>query len=260
LKWSWNCKISVKNEGEDVKTNWSRKFQAGKAGQRITRGLLAGIAMLAVCGFASAQERQDKQDKKEEFNFNLLPLPITPKAITPPVGNRLFLAGHAVGSQGYVCLPSGNGVSWTVNNARPDATLFTNVFGEPVQIITHFLSHNDNPLENVVPSFGNATWQSSFDSSKVWAAPSPQTTIAAGTDQSCPNTGAIPCLLLHAVGTQDGPTGGKILAKTTFVQRLKTSGGAAPSNPSTGCLTGTDVGHQLLVPYSADYYFYRSKD
>jgi len=243
-----------------VETNWSRKFQAGKAAQSIIRGLLAGIAMLAVCGFASAQARQDKQDKKEEFNFNPSLPPVTPPSITPPAGNRLFLAGHAFGSQGYVCLPASNGVSWTVNNARPEATLFSNIFGAPVQIITHFLSHNDNPLENVVPPFGNATWQSSFDRSKVWAAASLPKTISAGTDQSCPTTGSIPCLLLQAVGTQEGPTGGKILSETTFVQRLKTSGGAAPSNPSTGCLTGTDVGHQLLVPYSADYYFYRAED
>lgn len=243
-----------------MKTNWFGKFQAAKAGQSITLGLLAGIAMLAVCGFASAQERQDKQEKKEEFNFNLLSVPITPAAITPPAGNHLFLAGHAVGSQGYVCLPSSNGVSWTVNNARPEATLFANVFGEQNQIITHFLSHNENPKEGVTPPFGNATWQSSFDGSKVWAAPSQQTTIAAGTDQSCPNSGSIPCLLLKAVGTQGGPTGGKILARTTFVQRLKTSGGSAPSNPSTGCLAAGDVGHQILVPYQADYFFYRADD
>lgn len=243
-----------------MKTNWSKKFQAGKAAKSITRGLLAGIVMLAVCGFAPAQERQDKQDKKEEFNFDLSTPPITPTAITPPVGNRLFLAGHAFGSQGYVCLPFGSGVSWTVNNARPEATLFANVFGEPVQIITHFLSHNDNPKENVVPPFGNATWQSSFDSSKVWAAATPATTIAAGTDQSCPNTGSISCLLLQTVGSEDGPTGGKILSKTTFIQRLKTSGGSAPSNPSTGCLSAGDVGHQVLVPYSADYLFYRADD
>ena len=237
--------------------NCSRKFWCGRAAENIARGMLVAFAALAISGIASAQ---DKQDKKEEFNFDLSTAPVTPPAITPPVGNRLFLAGHAFGSQGYVCLPLGSGVSWTVNNARPEATLFANVFGEPVQIITHFLSHNDNPKDGVVPPFGNATWQSSFDSSKVWAAASPATTITAGTDPSCSNTGSISCLLLQAVGTQDGPTGGKILSKTTFVQRLKTSGGSAPSNPSTGCLTAGDVGHQVLVPYQADYFFWRADD
>ena len=260
LEWSRNCNISVKKEGTDVKTSWSKKCQARKAAQSITRGLVAGIALLAVCGIAPAQERQDKRDKKEELSFNLFSPPITPAAITPPAGNRLFLAGHAFGSQGYVCLPSGSGVSWTVNNARPEATLFANFYGEPVQIITHFLSHNESPKNGVTPPLGNATWQSSLDSSKVWAAATPATTIAAGTDASCPNSGSIGCLLLQAVGTQDGPTGGKILSKTTFVQRLKTSGGSAPSNPSTGCLSAGDVGHQVLVPYSADYFFYRADD
>jgi len=88
-----------------VRTNWTKKLSACKATQRISRGLLAGIAMLAVCGFASAQERRDKQDtqaRKEEFNFNLFSPPVTPTPITPPVGNRLFLAGRAFGSQGYV--------------------------------------------------------------------------------------------------------------------------------------------------------------
>jgi hypothetical protein len=89
----------------------------------------------------------------------------------------------------------------------------------------------------------------------VWAAATPQTTISAGSDPSCPNARSIGCLLLQSIGTEEGPTGGKILAKTTFIQRLNTKGGSAPSNPSTGCLTTGDVGHQLLVPYSADYFF-----
>ena len=50
--------------------------------------------------------------------------PTTPAVITPPAGNSAFLLGHAVGTQGYVCLPKGTGASWTVKNARPEATLF----------------------------------------------------------------------------------------------------------------------------------------
>src|SRR6266704_6943335 len=93
--------------------------------------------------------------------------PTTPAAITPPAGNSAFLEGNAVGSQGYICLPtSTGGTSWTVNNARPEATLTTPVFGLPVQIITHFTSIDDNPNGNAtlpVSLGGNATWQSSFD-------------------------------------------------------------------------------------------------
>src|SRR5678815_5711046 len=100
--------------------------------------------------------------------------PTTPPLITPPAGNSAFLVGHAVGTQGYICLPTSPGAStasWTVKGARPEATLFQSFFGQDFQIITHFLSPDTNP-NTVAPNplpFGNATWQSSLDSSKVWA-------------------------------------------------------------------------------------------
>src|SRR5262249_12239011 len=85
--------------------------------------------------------------------------PTTPAAITPPEGNTVFLVGHAFGTQGYVCLPASPvGNPWTVNPARPEATLFTDLFGQPFQIITHFLSPDTNPNEfapNPLPSGGN---------------------------------------------------------------------------------------------------------
>jgi hypothetical protein len=186
--------------------------------------------------------------------------PPTPTLITPPAGNTAFLVGHALGTQGYVCLPTAPGAStasWTVNNARPEATLFSKFFGQDVQIITHFLSPNEKPKDPTMPvPFGNGTWQSSFDSSRVWAAvlhgnaiqPSPDT-------PSCPNSGSIACLLLETVGAKDGPTGGTLLSKTTFVQRLNTNGGSAPAD---GCSVSTDVGKQALVPYTADYFFYKA--
>jgi hypothetical protein len=46
------------------------------------------------------------------------------------------------------------------------------IFGQTIQIITHFLSPDTKP-NDVAPNplpFGSATWQSSLDSSKVWAA------------------------------------------------------------------------------------------
>jgi hypothetical protein len=180
--------------------------------------------------------------------------PATPSDITPEAGNTAFLLGRASGTQGYVCLPTPTGASWTVNGARPEATLFESFFGLNIQIITHFLSPNTNPNEAAPKplAFGNATWQSSFDSSKVWA----QTvgSIPAGTHESCPNAGAIGCLLLQSIGSQQGPTGGKSLTKVTFIQRLNTKGGTAPAE---GCSVAADVGHQALVPYTADYYFFR---
>jgi hypothetical protein len=179
--------------------------------------------------------------------------PPTPTAITPPAGNSAFLFGHAFGTQGYICLPtSTGGTSWTINPARPEATLFATFFGQPVQIITHFASVVANPNGKLpVALGGNATWQSSFDTSKVWAAVLGPHSIVAGTDAaSCPNTGSIPCLLLESIGNQKGPTGGNLLAQTTFVQRLNTNGGSAPT-------TACSVGQTQLQPYTADYFFYR---
>ena len=175
--------------------------------------------------------------------------PNVPTDIAVPEGNTAFLVGHARGSQGYTCLPTADGgTSWTVNSARPEATLFTDVFGKDVQIITHFTSINANPKPNVVPpASGNATWQSSFDTSKVWAVATGH--IDAGTDASCPNSGSIQCLRLESVGNQKGPTGGGLLAKVTFVQRLNTNGGSAPTTSCT-------VGQTQLQGYSADYYFF----
>jgi len=213
---------------------------------------MAALAVLVFCSLAPCQDKDE--NRKEGSNHSAILSPVTPELITPQAGNSAFLEGHGVGTQGYVCLPDGSGgASWTINNARPEATLFAKIFGESVQIITHFLSPVENPNDvgPKPPRFGDVTWQSSFDSSRVWA--QKQHFITAGTDRSCPNTGAIDCLLLQVIGTAEGPTGGKSLTKTTFIQRLNTSGGSAPA---TGCALPGDVGKQALVPYSADYFFF----
>jgi len=167
--------------------------------------------------------------------------PATPAAITAPAGNSAFLMGRAAGAR----------VSWTVNGSRPEATLF----GEDAQIMTHFVSPDTNPNEFAASPLpvGSPTWQSSLDSSVVWAkALTPS--VTAGSDASCPNDRAIPCLLLQAVGSKEGPTGGKLMTQITFIQRLNTSGGSAPA---AGCSASGDVGKLALVPYTADYYFFR---
>jgi len=166
--------------------------------------------------------------------------PSVPTNLQVPEGSYVFLKGHAIGTQNYICLPSGNGFGWTFFG--PQATLF-NEANE--QSITHFLSPN--------PSDGTAraTWQHSHDTSTVWASAQ-----ASSTDPQYVAPGAIPWLLLKVVGSQDGPTGGHKLTETTFIQRLNTSGGVAP----TGCESLTDVGKQAFVPYTADYFFYKKAD
>jgi hypothetical protein len=181
-------------------------------------------------------------------------LPTAPAAITPPPGNSVILVGHATGTQGYVCLPTSTGASWTVNRSRPEATLFARASGHDAQVATHFLSPitSSNEFAPKPLPFGSATWQSSLDSSRVWG----QTlhAIPAGSDASCPNKGSIGCLLLQSIGSEKGPAGGTTMTRITFIQRLNTQGGSAPA---TGCAVATDVGKQALVPYTADYYFFR---
>jgi hypothetical protein len=180
--------------------------------------------------------------------------PPTSTDITVPIGNTAFLVGHAFGSQGYTCLPTATGGTAWNPTARPEATLFTNFFGKQIQIITHFASVDAQPNDFAVKPVslgGNATWQSSFDSSKVWAVATGH--VDAGTEAACPNSGSIQCLRLQSIGNQEGPNGGGLLAKTTFVQRLNTKGGSVPT-------TACSVGQTQLVPYTADYFFYHADE
>jgi hypothetical protein len=199
------------------------------------------IISLLLCTAAFAE------DNSFLTNSVLKPPPV-PGNVQVPAGNALYLAGHARGTQNYICLPAPSGFAWTFFS--PQATLFVTVktFAGDVQqqIITHFLSPNPDEA-----GASRATWQSSFDSSEVWAK------VHQGGSSTDPNfvaAGAIPWLLLDEVGTRRGPAGGDALAHTTFVQRLSTAGGVAPQ---TGCSEAANVGATALVPYTADYFFYK---
>jgi len=176
-------------------------------------------------------------------------VPPVPANLQVQAGNVLFLSGHAQGTQNYICLPELGGFAWTFFS--PQATLFFDIKLGPIdiqqQIITHFLS--PNPVEG---GTGRATWQSSIDTSAVWATTAPN---GVSTDSRFVASSAIPWLLLQAVGTQRGPSGGDILANTTFIQRLNTSGG---ESPLVGCSQADNVGAAALVPYTADYFFYKA--
>jgi Protein of unknown function (DUF3455) len=178
--------------------------------------------------------------------------PDVPFNLRAPDGNKAFLKGEAQGTQNYVCAPSAaspTGVAYVL--FTPEATLFSEDDGG--QIITHFFSPNPDPRDpNTNPAVLapggaiRATWVHSQDGSSVWA--KLHTNGAAVPDQN-----AIAWLLLDEVGVEDGPTGGDILAKTTFVQRVNTTGGLAPKS---GCGSPGDLGNQAFIPYTADYFFY----
>jgi hypothetical protein len=141
--------------------------------------------------------------------------PEVPAEIAVREGNKVHFHGFGRGFQIYTW----NGASW--GPAVPDATLFDN---EGNIVATHFIG---------------PTWRSNSGSSVVGAVIPPRITV---------DPTAIPWLLLAAVKTE-GPG---IFAGTTFVQRVNTVGGLAPSTP------GAFVGQVASIPYTADYFFYRS--
>ena len=182
--------------------------------------------------------------------------------ITPPAGNVVFLTAHAAGTQNYICLPvasaNGNTTAWTF--LGPQATLYVGVGHFVQQVSTHFLSTVPGESASAAPGCtlsGDGkqlycpTWESSFDSSAVWGVKAGS--IDAGSDPSCPNAGAIPCLLLKAVANKRGHLSRGLFAQTTYIQRIQTEGGSAPTESCT-------AGALALVPYSASYSFYAQGD
>ncbi len=63
--------------------------------------------------------------------------------------------------------------------------------------------------------------------------------------------GAIPWLILSAV--EANTIGPGIFERTTFIQRVNTTGGVAPAAAPTA------LGQEARVPYTAEYFFYRAE-
>jgi Protein of unknown function (DUF3455) len=171
-------------------------------------------------------------------------VPPVPNNLTVPEGHTLFLATRAAGTQNYICLATGKR-TWAWRFIGPQATLFVDAGGGvPQQATTHFLSMN--PTEGIA----RPTWQHSADTSRVWGL-----VADSSTDANYVAPGAIPWLLLARAGVAVGPTGGALMTQTTFIQRVNTSGGVAPSS---GCTNDDDIGTMALVPYTTDYFLYRA--
>jgi hypothetical protein len=133
-----------------------------------------------------------------------------PDAIKVPDGNKRIAVMPARGVQTYQCTAG----AWTF--LQPDAIL--RYHGRP-QVL-----HTKGPV-----------WTSVVDGSSV--------TAAAQASSPVPN--AIPQLLLVSTGNR-GPG---LLSAVTYIQRLNTTGGLAPTGT---CTDGTTTS----VPYTADYTFW----
>lgn len=134
--------------------------------------------------------------------------------LTPPAGSTLAFHVFARGVQIY----RWTGTSWLLYG--PDAVLSADAEGAST-VGTHYVG---------------PTWETNSGSKAVG------TVI----DRCTADPNAVQWLSLAAKSSGPG-----VLSRVTFIQRVNTVGGKAPS---TG---GTVTGQEITVPYSAEYFFYR---
>lgn len=178
--------------------------------------VVALVVLLSIAGLSSAFVPAARATTLD----NSQTLPAGCESLQVEAGNGLAFRTYAMGVQVY----SWNGASWTF--VEPVATLFADARYKG-EVGTHYVG---------------PTWESN-SGSKVVAARVPGTGCT-------PDSSAIPWLILKKVSSE-GPG---VFSTTTFIQRLNTTGGIAPTVP------GTVVGERREVPYTAEYYFYRARN
>ena len=146
-------------------------------------------------------------------------LPPVCDRIAVPEDNHAVFHVFAVGVQIY----NWSGSNWAF--VAPEATLFADA----------------NHHAEVGKHFGTPT-------GPAWQTKSGSEVIEQRVDSCTPDSTAIPWLLLRTISE----TGNGVLDGVSFVQRVNTVGGVAPSAP------GASVGEEQRVPYTAEYFFYRS--
>ena len=83
----------------------------------------------------------------------------------------------------------------------------------------------------------------------TWESNSGSKVVASRLISCSPDPTAIPWLMLQKVSTK----GLAFSARVTYIQRVNTTGGLPPT------ATGTSIGDDVEVPYTAEYYFYRAQ-
>ena len=177
------------------------------------------VSLVAGCG-AAAEEGSGESVASTSEALSSPPLPSSTLAV--PAGNKLAFHYDAVGVQIYACTSTKTGYSWVFK--APEATLYA--------------KHGRVAGKH----YAGPTWES-IDGSTVVGSK-----LAAFTADPT----AIPELLLQGVSH----TGDGRMTDVTYVQRLDTVGGLAPT---TGCDATTPVDATARVDYTATYYFYVAK-
>jgi hypothetical protein len=188
---------------------------------------VAVCVLLAPLGCSAADDStSDNSVTSEDVTSESSMLRALPELSSPtlavPDGNRLAFYFDATGVQIYTCQAAATGFAWTFQ--APEALLF------------------DRRGRAVIDHYAGPTWESLKDGSSVVA-----TKVAGFT----PDPSAIPELLLQA----SAHIGKGRLSRVTFIQRLETTGGLAPT---TGC-DAEHIGASARVDYTATYYFYEAK-
>jgi len=182
----------------------------------ICSGRVAHCLALAIClGVVSVIPRANAEPGTDNR------APDVPTNLVVTGENKVSFHAYAIGVQIYVATPSPANpavLTWTFR--APEAVLY------------------DSEGNVVGIHYAGPTWESE-SGSKVVAARRAGETI---------DPTAIPWLKLQAV-TSQGPG---VFDLTTWVQRVNTVGGLAPSTPPTA------AGDEARVPYTAEYYFYRA--
>lgn len=146
-----------------------------------------------------------------------LPLPLCSSLQIEP-GHKMAYQAFAIGVQRY----RWDGSAW--------------VFVEPVATLYKDSEYHDK----VGVHYAGPTWLAN-SGGKV---------VATKTQQCTPDGTAIPWLQLKATSNQ-GPG---LFGAVSFILRVNTKGGLAPTAP------GSTIGALTDVPYTAEYYFYRPRN
>ena len=195
--------------------------QSKSLGSSMTTASWLATSLLALLGLAATSSGYDGRSG----NHHRLRPPSVPAGLEVPAGNELKSHATGVGVQIYV---------WTINPTNP--ALASWVFKAPHAVL--FAPHDDDQGSVVGIHFAGPIWQGN-DGSKVAAARVAGVTV---------DPSAVPWLLLKRTTA----TGVGVFDDITYIQRLKTVGGLAPTTP------GSSAGEEVLVPYVADYYFYHA--
>jgi hypothetical protein len=189
---------------------------------RITPAL---ALLLMAAGCAAAVEQNDPVENASEALSSSCEAPDVPAILAVPEGNKLAFAADASGSQVYVCTAgtdAGGNASYAWTLKAPDAKLF------------------DKHGRQIGSHFAGPTWKG-LDGSSV---------VGTRLQSYTADPSSIPWLLLQAASN----TGHGLMSKVSYVQRLETTGGLAPT---TGC-DSTTVNQTSSSEYTATYYFYEA--